>query len=444
MNSAEDFYRYVCTTPMYVNLPMIIATHYACPLTVGKGLLVNAKNEELQTKLSAWLEQEDFYIKAWKNEQWCSVIGRSVMYLLPTADGGLTLRVATWNIMNRISTVDEQEQIAVIYDQPYRSDISTYQKITFTPGHVQVETYSGQMTMVEGVSAEVPANKRIKSESFETGLDFVPFIEFTNLPMATFFANTNLVYWPDWLWARQLNDDFQEAIKIKRKERIGNRTRLKLNYNMATLKQAETMGISKALRELADADVILNENNVAYADKQQGNNLGMLVGDPHLDLYNQDIWNTFEMFVNFCGYDVETNSANGAQYRNKTESLMNVNRTQQTTSIKQKYRITKWLKLLKFVAKHYGWWDGVEPNPFSIEVIPVTMVDRLKQMEEIEAQIGLGLLSRAEAISQIQNIPLSQAEEKLKEIDKDQEAVMQREMKYSMEDGDKGLSDEVA
>lgn len=399
---------------VYIDIPYIIAMKKAAPYTIGKGLIFNSDKENIQSTLSEFYSKNKIYEKLFQSEIQNSIFGRSILYLLITKTNDLTFRVATPSQNARVSKVDEIEQIAEIYSQPYATDTPFIEKVQFFKKKCIITTFAVDNSKIAIGTTWDKAQENlipIKIQKYNTGINRIPVIEIINLPYPNLYGNSTIKAIPDTLGVRPLIQDIQDNIKFKRKEMRLNRTRFIGDMADDFLQNLN----NTTTQELINNDGWIRSKTADYSKTQSGNGTGLAFADPKFQSYiiNQDA--SFDLVYKGCGYSWD--SFNNSTYTNKTESLMGNKLDMETTMIKQQLRIEQLYPLFDYVLIHKGIWDGKGDRPYSMKFSNSLMVDSLKLVERNNSLLKSGIISREEFRAELDDISLEQAKERIKAVD---------------------------
>lgn len=402
---------------LFIEIPYIIATKKAAPLTIGTGLIFDCETTEIQDFINDWYSKKQVYIKLWQFAVFNSLYGRAIMYLNHTQDGGLDLVLLKQITSARVAKLNEIENVAKIYTTPYEDDNNRFFEIDMVQGKTTIKQYvlqEGQS--IADLNGGIPKGMQVVNETFfDTGIDILPIIETTNLPNPS-QANVTVKMFPDTIAVRQLIADVQANIKAKRTERQVNITRF---YGVGTPEQIKSFANDPDFNNVVKSGYI--SNGMQGYEKGVNGGIEVMQGDPKFDQYVLDMNNTMKLIFEGSGYNYTDNSNDG--YENKTSSIMGQALDVQTTKIKQQYYLDKMYRLFDYVMIFYGKWDGKGVRPYSMWFKDAHIVDELKMDEYINSRLANQTMSRIEAISRYDQIPENQAIEKLKEIEEDVKAM---------------------
>lgn len=411
----------------YIDIPWIIANRKAAPLTIGQDLMFNCDNDDTQDWIEEWYEKNYVYSKLYQNELANSLYGRSVMYLLKTETGDLTIDVAPIGSNVRIAKYSEIEQYAEMWILPAQSDYMWYQRVQFYPKKAIIHYYTADKLEIGVWQTYGELESKLKPVSkmeYDTGIDILPIVEFINLPKLVHGTKTTADCVPDCLPVFNLIKDVQDNIYYKRIERIINRTRF--------LGEDKD---SKGSEELIDASAIITSTVQKYA--MTGNSgMGLVHSQLNYTEITIDSDYSMKMIFNGAGYDYD--NFTGETYTNKTQSLMNGKNDIQTTKNKRSFRLPKLYRLFDYIFRHYGKWDNLNddnPNndnvrPYTIEFIDIDIVDDITLADVMDKRIQNGTTTHVKAIHKQDKVTNKKARMMYEEIKKEQKEQLDQEMQY--------------
>lgn len=413
INLTQD-YSYWLKGKIYIDIPYILAMKKAAPLTIGKGIIFNGDQKNILDKLVEFYEKNKVYEKLFQNEVQLSLYGRSLLYILTTKTNDLTFRIAQPTQNARVAKVDELEQLAEIWSQPYATDSPFIERIQYTKNYVTVETFAvdNKKIAIGSLWSEVEDKLiPVKKKVYKNDIGIMPFIEMINLPFPNLYGNSTVKAIPDTLPVRKMIQDAQETIKIKRKERRLNRSRF-----VGKLADDILQGLGRnAANELINNDGYIESTNIGYSKENSSAGTGVVAGTPNMETYVKDLDSTLDLIYKGAGYTWD--SFDNSQYTNKTESLMSNKNDMETTFIKQQLRLQQLYKLFDYVLLHYELWDGKGPRPYTMQFSNSLMVEKLKLIESNVVLLENQIISRSEFRSQVDDISLEQAKELIKQVD---------------------------
>lgn len=415
----------------YIDIPWIIANRKAAPLTIGQGLMFNCDNDDTQDWIEEWYEKNYVYSKLYQNELANSLYGRSVMYLLKTETGDLTIDVAPIGSNVRIAKYSEIEQYAEMWILPAQSDYMWYQRVQFYPRKAKITYYTAKDLEI-GIwqtYGELESKLRpVSTMEYETGIDILPIVEFTNLPKLVHGTKTTIDNVPDCLPVFNLIKDVQDNIYYKRIERIINRTR-------QVGEKDTTNPITKGDDEITQADALISSTVQKYA-MTGTTGVGLIHSQLNYTEITIDSDYSMKMIFNGAGYEYDNFSGNN--YTNKTESLMNNKLDIYTTLQKRSLRLPKLYRLFDYIFRHYGKWENLNDNdpnndnvrPYTLEFIDISIVNEITQSEVIDRRLNNGTITHIEAIHKQDKVTNKKARMMYEEIKTEQKEQLEQEMSY--------------
>lgn len=417
----------------YIDIPWIIANRKAAPLTIGQGLMFNCDNDDTQDWIEEWYEKNYVYSKLFQNELANSLYGRSVMYLLKTETGDLTIDVAPIGSNVRIAKYSEIEQYAEMWILPAQSDYMWYQKVQFYPRKAKITYYTAKDLEIGIWQTYGELESKLRPVSimeYDTGIDILPIVEFTNLPKLVQGTKTTADAVPDCLPVFNLIKDVQDNIYYKRIERIINRTHFVGQKNTSPLDDN-----GNGDEELVQADALISSTVQRYA-MTGTTGVGLIHAQQNYTEITIDSDYSMKMIFNGAGYEYDNFSGNN--YTNKTESLMNNKLDIHTTLQKRSLRFPKLYRLFDYIFKHYKKWDSLDDNsqnndnfrPYTLEFIDISIVNEITQSEVIDRQINNGTITHVRAIHKQEKVTNKKARMMYEEIKKEQKEQLDQEMSY--------------
>ncbi len=419
----------------YIDIPWIIANRKAAPLTIGQGLMFNCDNDDTQDWIEEWYEKNYVYSKLYQNELANSLYGRSVMYLLKTETGDLTIDVAPIGSNVRIAKYSEIEQYAEMWILPAQSDYMWYQRVQFYPRKAKITYYTAKKLEI-GIwqtYGELESKLRpVSTMKYDTGIDILPIVEFTNLPKLVHGTKTTIDAIPDCLSVFNLIKDVQDNIYYKRIERIINRTHFV--WQKDTTHSLVDNG--KGDEELVSADAIISSTVQGYANLTGNSGMGLIHAQQNYTEITIDSDYSMKMIFNGAGYEYDNFSGNN--YTNKTESLINNKLDIQATLQKRSLRLPKLYRLFDYIFRHYKKWDNLNDNnpnndnirPYTLEFIDISIVNEITQSEVIDRQINNGTITHVRTIHKQDKVTNKKARMMYEEIKTEQKAQLEQEMSY--------------
>ncbi|QED24379.1 hypothetical protein [Spiroplasma citri] len=417
----------------YIDIPWIIANRKAAPLTIGQGLMFNCDNDDTQDWIEEWYEKNYVYSKLFQNELANSLYGRSVMYLLKTETGDLTIDVAPIGSNVRIAKYSEIEQYAEMWILPAQSDYMWYQKVQFYPRKAKITYYTAKDLEIGIWQTYGELESKLRPVSimeYDTGIDILPIVEFTNLPKLVQGTKTTADAVPDCLPVFNLIKDVQDNIYYKRIERIINRTHFVGRKNTSPLGDN-----GNGDEELVQADALISSTVQQYA-MTGTTGVGLVHAQQNYTEITIDSDYSMKMIFNGAGYEYDNFSGNN--YTNKTESLMNNKLDIHTTLQKRSLRFPKLYRLFDYIFNHYKKWDSLDDNsqnndnfrPYTLEFIDISIVNEITQSEVIDRQIKNGTITHVRAIHKQEKVTNKKARMMYEEIKKEQKEQLEQEMSY--------------
>lgn len=424
-----------------LNIPYALSQQ-AINLTVGRGLIFDSPNTKVVDYLNKFYEKQQVRKKLADMVGYMSLIGATVPYLVPVKDAdaeggiGLSLRVSKWQFSNRVAMVDEEEQVAEIWDQPNTGDTANWQKITITPTTITVQTFGEKKVGVNTEYAEPSKDLEpiTTPVTFEHNLGGFPVVFIQNRDFPRLFGNSTFMYFPDYMNSfnliRQLHKDFRiwnEAIVAVKPTKLFDVP----NDEMNPMAQSYS-----AIEEMANSNILVNARLNPYSTSQGGIFADVLEGNPAtVGEFRNNFFSRLEAVFNSAGYSSPFRTEDNESQRNELSIVIGSKLDLETTRAKQSILKEKLYKLFDLVIKFAGLWpDGEKNRPYEMRFVPAGTVDTLQNDLHIKEGLELGLISRLKAISQYQQLPMHLAQEEMANIDKETEANLERENKFNGKD----------
>lgn len=436
-----DLFNWFSTRGTYLNVPMELVFNKVIPLTIGSSVLFDSYDDEIVKVLNEWSQKIKLYEKLKLLVSQGSLVGKSIAFLLRQKNGELDLYVPNFSYMSSIAKVNEVERLAVIWTNLNKSDSPSLVKITIGEGRVVLQTYSNPDNIrVQDAQGHEGELTPVGSDTYDLDTAFFPAFEFVNKRVPD-FGIMNTTYFsglPDWWVGRKLLLDIEESLEQKFSERKKNQTRI-----FADLDEGIIADIKKQEQMIDVEDIFgdfLIRSTTSNYKTGGGNQITAVQGDPKFEAYHYDINKTKKMFYETAGYNY--NEKDDAQYENKTKSIMNNDLDIQTTEIKQTELLNGLYRLIDCVLNDKGinfQENGV--RNYSVKFVSSSIVAKVQKMELIEQRLQLGLMSRTEAIQELDNVSKTVAENKLKEIEEDQMNKMALEHSFDESDESEGDND---
>jgi len=412
----------------YKNFPEIIAQKSA-KLTIGLNLVFNSINEKLQNKLYEWFNKNNILEILYLNETLVSKWGKGILFLLPSKNN-ITLHYVKNLYNGRVAKVNEQEQIAEIWNQSNQGDLLNFQKIIITSKKIKIINYTSQKSRI-GSTEVTPDDELIplNEYEFDTPLGIFPLVEIQNLPYNNMFGSTLLNFRPDWLPVMESIKTYQNAYRISQVELQANRTRYFGEIDTKKLKELKENNNYAGEDIIGDAWINTTTNSM-YSKSTSDNNIQVVAGQPNLKTYSD--WLTFieEQIMNGAGYTPPKIQKTNEIYQNKTSSLFADKLDKETTDYKQSLRKPKLYKIFDYVLKFYGFepYDKNGQRIYSFDFVNLAITDTTTKIQNNKELLELGIISPSEMRSDVFNIPINLAKEQMKEINKENEEYIQKEL----------------
>lgn len=406
----------------YVDFPALIAKK-ASRLNAGKKLVFNdtdKKSAEILEQFWTKTRGQEILRKALFT---MSLFGRVVLFLSLTKNGEVKLCYTKNPWESRVARLNEKEQVAELYYRPNTSDSAMLTKIQITPSEYIITPMVEQELRAGTTTASTELIEISKPIIVSHDFNELPFIELENEMIPNFFGATFFGI-PDWWPSIDLMNFYQETSRIKNVEIKSNRTRIGINATNEQLQHMMKNGGARALEDIAKDSVINSMFSNRYANGMNSSTFELMSGDPKLEIYSNELNYLEEKIYSFAGY-TPFKQTQGTQYENKTSSLFIDKLDIETTQFKQSYIKEKLYKLFDIILDMNG--IKQENRTYSFDIVAMNMLDQVKQYEEFEKGINLGIISKAEARAELKEISVEKAKKDIKEIEKEQEAINQKE-----------------
>lgn len=408
----------------YVDFPVLIAKK-ASRLNAGESVIFNSEGDEAKILNKFWADTRGQEILR-KGLFTMSLFGRVVFFLSKDKHDNVKLCYTRNPWESRVGRINEKEEVAEIFYRPNTSDSATLTKIQITKEKYVITPMVEMEVRAGSTTTEMVAT----TEPIVVPHDFneLPFIELENEMIPNFYGATFFGI-PDWWPSIDLMNFYQETTRIKNVEIKSNRTRIGINATNEQLRQMIDNGGHKALEDVSKDSVINSMFSNRYANGMNQSTFELMTGDPKLEAYSNELnWLEEKIYSN-VGY-TPFKATQGQQYENKTASLFVDKLDIETTQFKQSYIKEKLYKLFDIILEMNG-FSQKEERTYSFDIVPMNMIDKVKQYEEFQMGLEMGIISKAEARAELKNISIAQAKKDIEEIEKLEEEQMKKDLEMT-------------
>lgn len=419
------------TGRLYEDFPEEIAQK-AARLTYGKGLIINSENPKVRNLLNKWMRENDVLTKLRKSEYVNSKFGKAILFLTPSKDGkNVVLTQVKNNYQGRVAKVNEEEQVAELWNQDSQGDYYIYTKTSITPTTIKVEYYTAAKSRIGSTESDIQPELDLKrSYTFPNRFGRVPVVEMENLVVNNMWGQTVYNCRPDWEPVMNTIESYNITYRTSVVETKANRTRYIGQLTPQDVEKIQNKKADYAGAEDLMGDAYLNVSfNDTYAHGTQGAGLTIAAGDPKLDVYTSRLEAIRTAIFNGAGYSPVKS---GDVYQNQTDSVYAQKLDIETTLQKREYRKEKLARLFDCVLAYYG----IEPidadgqRIYNFDFVELDITDKQVQIDETQKMIAMGVITTTEARSKLLNEPLDVAEEAIKKVKEEQDEQAKADMKY--------------
>ena len=266
----------------------------------------------------------------------------------------------------------------------------------------------GKITVADMLS-KIPDIARLpKKERWDTKFESIPFVKFNN------FSHSNL---PDWDPVKGQIELMNRFTKRYIRDLKVNKNRLVMNMP-ASDKEALLTSIktedSNNDKEVG-TDVLVNtkptgdENKLAEVVQAQMN----------FQDYTKAFRDHLEITFTLMGYKIADQDG---QSNRTTATEVSISNTRENHTILRK-RTNIQFTMNKFIRKMLI-SKGIKDPQFTWKLSQMTLTDERTLTDTLILQLGNGLMSRVEAISELRNISSTEAEQLMKKIDKEEKFIV--------------------
>jgi hypothetical protein len=397
--------------------------------TYGTGLLINTQDKNINDFLPKYIEDNKILEILRKSEYVASKYGKTIMYLSATKNGELILKYLPNPFNGRVSKLNEQEQVAEIWEWQGTGDTKIFKKIAIDNKYITITDYTSKLGSRIGttIAPEPKDLEPLKEYKWEHNIPFFPVFEIENLPINN-WVNTTFNFRPDWLPVWKLIDHYNEAIRISQVELRSNRTRILFEIQREVMSELVKKGTYN-LTDI-DKDSWINVNTTMNNAMTGGINnppITLLAGNPQFTSYIDFLNFLEDQIMNGSGYSSQRAAKNNGDYENKTSSLFSDKEDKETSNFKRALRLPVLYKIFDDILI----FNGIEPfkdntRLYTIDISDILISDLTLQADTFEKWIDNGVMSRAEVRSLINNIPVIQAQKEIKMIEAEQLAYINK------------------
>lgn len=432
---------YVPKKDLQVNFAQDLADH-AAELLWGQGYLLTHTNEKANTRLAELLRYNnaDEYF-AYK-ERLLSLFG-NVYETIDMVDGKPTWTIcdpylnsmgasisqipSTDGTINGMGRAFVSDVVAVIWKKISYGTISFPIKEIHTANKVERIFFgeNGKRITVAHVNKEIPQELQVK-ELWEHNIGLIegklPTIKWSkNLP--TF----NAISYADGYKGEHIQTLANKTLMELYHETETNRTRLIGTLDETTYNQIMKNG---DLAEINKNDFLINVK-MKNSTGSQENVLTPVVANPQFDMYWLSYQKAKDEYFQLGGYSP---LGDGSSEKTATENLLMKTNDYQTTKKKRNLRNKEVFELLQatitidaklgFGSAIYGDLNNIRKD-LSFEIMENKVADSMNEIDNYTKMFELGVMSRVEMVAKIRGISKEEAQELIKDIDKEFEADQQ-------------------
>ncbi len=394
----------------------------AASLTFGQDLIFNGKNEATKI-LNKWYIKNDISNKLRKSEYMCSTWGKSILFLQIVNNGqDLTLSYVKNLLQGRVGSINDEAQVADIWNQDYVGDSPYFTHVRYTTIEITIEFYGTNNNKLRVGTSETEISPELiplKSYSYPNKLGMIPVVEIENLPVNNLYNSTYGNFRPDWLPVMKLIELYNEIVRVSQVELTANRTRLIGELPPSEILKLNNGNSGQGFIDLFKDAFINARFNVGYSSGIGDAGLTIMQGDPKLQTYS-DYENFMDQkIMNGMGYSTD-NIGGSETYQNKTASLFADKRDKETTDYKQALRRPKLYKIFDYVLKFYGVepFDNDGQRIYSFDFNNLAISDTAKKIQQNTELLENGIISQIEYRASVFNEPLDVAETNIKKVRK--------------------------
>lgn len=406
-----------------------IIAQKASKTTYGTGLIINSKNEDITNTLNNFIENNKILEILRKTEIVCSKYGKSIIYLTASNDNNnITINYLSNPFNGRVSKINEQEQVAEIWEWKGTGDTKIFRKISIDNKYIKVIDYSSDIDNRIGTTTVPEPNnlKPLKEYAWiEHNLPFFPVFEIENLPINN-WVNTTFNFRPDWLPIWKIIDFYNQAVRISQVELNANRTRMEFILKPEDIKALQQLNNKYKLEDI-DKDALIRVPALGnlYQTGQNDSRLTLLAGNPQFSSYIKFLDYLENQIMKGSGYSAKNDTK--IDYDNKTTALFSDKDDKETAEQKRALRLPILYKIFDNILTFYNIPTHVNnKRDYSIEISDILISDLTTQIDTFSKMLDNGLVSRAEIRAKLFNISIEQAKLELKEVDKENLAYMEQ------------------
>lgn len=402
----------------------------AAETLLGGGIEFKHKNEEYHKIWHDFERRVNFFNIMWNVEEMTSQIGVVFITLNRSKTGELWLNIAQPYYSNGMGYSFANEEIAVMFER-FEIDNKSYiirsvydrEKVVRTAWdnetHNRVDVFE--------VSTKLPPEKQFNEVDYHH-FGFVPVFAMYNRPYFPFITNYGQGFYfyspwnttynqslinsginelADWANCSGLPVLANYAMQQFYKELSFAKTRVVSNSNINSYQDNE-LAQDNNQWELINSDFFINKNG--------GEQISIMQNPNHFIDYQESYDYLFRMFFKWCGYSYvgDTSSAQ----KTAQESFQRYEDTLRTCEWKRTEHGRQWKNIIVKIYKAMGIDLYKNEDDWSFEIRRNVIVDKAVLIDNLTKQQQLGIIDRAEMISQIKNIDYDQAEALVDSVDK--------------------------
>ena len=387
--------------------------------TVGAGYLFSSKNEkinEIWKDIKGDINFENLLFQVVRNN---SLNGRTLLlpdysdenggkYLVDINENN-TLNWINKARINDISAVISLDQFSIQNNSSYIIMMTfKLDKSGEKPKVIREVAYTqinGDKLPTAWVETDIPKDLRFEKYK-EFDLDFLPVLEIWNKP---FYGNaTDYLELSDWFLASKQIDNLNRLIEIKMREAEKQQTRLYMFDQSSG--DSEEIAEKNGLPTLFTKDMFIKIPNTNLQDMTKP--WEIINGNFQANVYDETIQKSWNMIMRLSGHSGENDST---VQQTSGEIFYNQQSTQQTAKTKQTILNDKFNKLISVLFKLSG--NEFDDDDWNFQIVENITNDKTQQATRLTMLVDAGLKTREEAIAEIDNITVGEAEEKAKQIE---------------------------
>lgn len=414
------------------DLKEMIANH-AWRLEWSRGYILHKKDREVIADI---LERCHFETMGPEVTKTKAKRGYCILVFGRTLDKTLHLRIpALWGTSN-VAKVFEKEQLAVTWERIVFDHSNYIMKITYDTKKTEITFYQEAADGVLGDVVVLGESRKIANFLNVPLVDYhnwgiVPVKILKNLPHKNFFGDPLQEQYSDDTASGDALNKLQEHV-YQILEAIEWELKYNITFIVANLTPAAQEKIrqgkelfTKAWNRIVVTNNSLGVNSLPGSWDKGGNPFTVTQGKPLLDTYANYLNYTIDRAYNICGYNSPQGTREHGTNKTSSEVSINMQNDMLTTASKIRIETAQYNRLFKDLLLASGYPDG----ECEIEILGMSTMEASVFEERIIARFQAGLISRARAISRLDNVSMEEAEERAKEIEAEEKVKAEQENK---------------